>query len=189
MTACTQVKERPIPMTAESVRRILEGRKTQTRRVLLDSTEHKGPYSTAYIEQWKDSDGWKTICPYGRVGERLWVKEAVVTHASIHQVVGYVADGCKRTEQWEKLRNVRYMPRWASRITLELTDVRVQRVQEITTEDAIAEGCGYVFTDSDRVHIPRINFSCVWDAINAKRGFGWAANPWVWVVSFKRVQS
>lgn len=178
MIACTQVKERPIPMTAESVRRILEGRKTQTRRVLLDSTEHKGPYSTAYIEQWKDSDGWKTICPYGRVGERLWVKEAVVTHASIPQVVGYVADGCKRTEQWEKLRNVRYMPRWASRITLEITEVRVQRVQDIITEDAISEGC-----------MSYLDFCSLWDSINRKRGYGWHVNPWVWVVSFKRVQS
>jgi hypothetical protein len=73
------------------------------------------------------------------------------------------------------------MPRYASRITLEVTDVRVERVQNITDEDALAEG-----VDQDG-YIPRVQFKNLWDSINAKRGAGWDVNPWVWVIEFERI--
>jgi hypothetical protein len=88
------------------------------------------------------------------------------------------------------------MPRWASRITLEITDVRVQRVQEISEADATAEGVtlgepmrGLVNGEPGdiRVYDPRMAFSFLWDSINAKRGYGWAANPWVWCLTFRRL--
>jgi hypothetical protein len=92
-----------------------------------------------------------------------------------------------------------FMPRWASRITLEITDVRVQRVQEISLEDCLAEGIdvpgrermltiGPINRACDEAHC-RAHFSQLWDSINAKRGFSWESNPWVWALTFKRLTS
>jgi hypothetical protein len=192
------------------VRAILAGTKTQTRRVIkpqpkphtYDCVNLKEAYPNkpwCWLADWLKPDGsvmsydeWREphggwpdrskqfACPYGVPGDRLWVREDVITHSSIPQVVGYVADGCQATERWEKRRNSIRMPRWASRITLEITEVRVQRLQNISDEDAQAEGGwgGGCFHRS---------FAGLWDSINAKRGFGWDVNPWVWVVGFKRV--
>jgi hypothetical protein len=95
-----------------------------------------------------------------------------------------------RLELGYKWRPSIYMPRWASRITLIITNVRVQRVQEITRDDALAEG-----VDLSRELFPTMNapdkalrlFPRLWDSINAKRGFGWDTNPWVWAITFQRV--
>jgi len=79
-----------------------------------------------------------------------------------------------------------FMPRWASRITLELTDVRVQRVQEITRKDAMAEGCEGMAGDGDKNCIlPEDQFQELWDSLNAKRGFAWADDPFVWSLTFR----
>jgi hypothetical protein len=78
------------------------------------------------------------------------------------------------------------MPRWASRITLEITDVRVQRMQAISLEDIEAEGYPGRSEPPDGPYLKW--FSELWDAINEKRGFGWNANPWVWALTFKRVE-
>src|ERR1700735_5307422 len=96
------MKEKGIPFRPEMVKAILAGRKTQTRRILKGSTEFKGPYNPDYLEAHRNAPGWKTICPYGVPGDHLWVKEGVVTHGSIPQVVGYMNDGCRATEYWEK---------------------------------------------------------------------------------------
>jgi hypothetical protein len=130
-------KEHPILFSSEMVRAILEGRKTQTRRVIKPQPiweAHDGALA------FDDAINRGIKCPYGEVGSRLWVREAVITHVSIPQLVGYVADGCRVTEHWEKLRPPIHMPKVFSRITLEVTDVRVQRLQEITTEDIWNEG-------------------------------------------------
>jgi hypothetical protein len=82
---------------------------------------------------------------------------------------------------WAAWRPSIYMPRWASRITLELTEVRVQRVQEISNEDAVAEG----FPQVDGRTWGRLGFSQTWDSLNAKRGYGWDVNAWVWALTFK----
>jgi hypothetical protein len=86
-----------------------------------------------------------------------------------------------------------HMPRWASRLLLELTAVRVERLQAITEDDAIGEGCGFdgdPIGDDDEVvfdRTPRGHFAQLWDSLNAKRGYGWNSNPWVWVIEFARV--
>ncbi len=80
-----------------------------------------------------------------------------------------------------------FMPRWASRILLEVTDVRVERVQDIREEDARAD-CGKEKCCEAEGHGAIVAFHGLWDSINAKRGFGWDVNPWVWVVEFKRIE-
>lgn len=141
-------------------------------------------------------------CPYGLPGDRLWVREAW----ALVPVTAYrCSDGVQQTTcptdsdtaavyraGWDRCRPGRWrpsihMPRWASRITLEVTGVRVERVQDITEADAQAEGV----SPSPRPcrgdsFIPM--FAFLWDRLNAGRGAGWADNPWVWVVSFRRVQ-
>lgn len=171
MTLPIGAKEKPILLTAHEVQAVLAGRMTQFRRIVkpqpkphtfdcasLDAAYPEKPW--CWLAYWLDKNGEKLSsdesgklhggwpdcsdqfpCPYGKLGDRRWVREGVITHCSIPQVVGYTADGCERTEHWETHHRPQSMPRWASRFTLEITEVRVQRLQEISEEDAIAEGC------------------------------------------------
>lgn len=164
------VRERPIIMSAESVRAILAGTKTMTRRVVKPQPDPGFPFFRFVLGTEKNASLWlgyasagslayTVRCPYGVPGDRLWVRETWGLAAS--------------------------MPRWASRLTLEVTAVRVERLQEITTDDLAAEGfrgtIGYgpMWFETWRE---------AWDSDNAKRGFGWESNPWVWVVGFKQVK-
>lgn len=193
------VKERPILFSGPMVRAILEGRKTQTRRVLKNNHfagGDCGPESLA-------AASW---CPYGIPGDRLWVRETwaiadcgsrVSTKAEawpkgfpIDRLEYPVSD----TKYFWNKRSSRFMPRWASRILLEVTDVRVQRVQEISSDDARWEGVEDCHENGHDdcfygTHGWRCSFERLWNSINAKRGFGWAENPWVWAVSFKVIQT
>jgi hypothetical protein len=149
-----KMKERPIIFSTPMVKAILEGRKTQTRRILKRSTEFKGPYNPAYVESHRDHKGWGRICPYGSLGDILWVREAWACRArgDFFTQIEYRADGTcidfspkyfnavKRCDPEGKYRPSIHLPRWAARIFLKVTDVRVQRLQEISTKDAIAEG-------------------------------------------------
>lgn len=146
-------------------------------------------------DSWGDAELYFRHCPY-QVGQALWVREALLKReqsCGLPPVIAYRADltpvmGEKTPEcdangraiwpsKWQReVLPARFMPRWASRITLKVTDVRAERVQDITHEGAIAEsvaGCS--------------EFAALWGAINAKRGYAWESNPWVWVVSFERV--
>lgn len=143
-------------------------------------------------------------CPYGGVRDRLWVRETwradyehgENTRGAVPPWVEYradtqsdgPADGSADAES-PKWKPSIFMPRWASRITLEIVDVKVEQVQDISEADAIAEGAlptsagdGYPFAMS-----ARMNFVDLWDSINLKRGYGWAVNPWVWCISFRRI--
>lgn len=201
------MKETGIPFRPEMVRAILEGRKTQTRRIAKfpswvtqvervgDWFHGNGNHPSGECEHSKCShigglcgDGGPSLftltCPYGTVGDHLWVKEGVVTHASIPQIVGYVNDGCKATERWEKQRRAMFMPKWAARIWLEITDVRVQRLQEISEEDAIAEGVAFTkYLNANA----RFHFKELWNSINGKT-HPWESNPWLWCITFKRIK-
>lgn len=196
------MKERPILFSGDMVRAILDGRKTQTRRVVKPQPKNKiyhlEPFGgiTFNPGMWTDNEMFYQS-KYGISGDRLWVREAwrvariyndrpprdVPSGASIwYESEGdapyYFDDG--------RYRHARFMPRWASRILLEITDVRVERVQEITRADAIAEGCVQRH-DNGGWFSPEVEFVELWDSINAAIGFGWDANPWVWVISFRRV--
>lgn len=183
------MKERPILFSGPMVLSILEGRKTQTRRVvtpqpLADEAMHKsghGRDDLYWVGRLRDSENaWRIVrCPYGVPGDRLWVRE------TFHDAGGYPiyrADepGPDLEIRWSPAI---HMPRWACRLVLEVTAVRVERLQQIGDLDAMREGCEQ-WADTDGAF--RASFCHLWDSINAKRA-PWASNPWVWVVSFDRV--
>ena len=208
------MKERPILFSSPMVRAILEGRKTMTRRVIkLDEfSESTTPgYDFAFRKRglWHDvrladmldppRRNYPGACPYGTIGDRLWVKETHhVRDARYVDGTGwdivYKADDEDFPYGWTPSI---HMPRWASRITLEITGIRLQRLQEITEEDARAEGitdggclecgnhepCGCSNPNPDA----RDAFIYLWDSINSKRA-PWASNPWVWVIEFGRAK-
>jgi hypothetical protein len=215
----TTTKEHPILFAGEMVRALLDGRKTQTRRVvkpeppdewepgyygMLQPTDEFGEPAEPdpKRDRWGVCDvyaEWGAWCPYGVPGDRLWVREAFFdtapyAHAPLFmgrsERFAYRADqefiGCHR---WKPSI---HMPRRTSRITLEVKAVRVERVQAITFEDALAEGVAEAapvqYGDGyQRDTIER--FQTLWDTINKARGYGWDANPWVWVVEFERVEA
>ena len=198
------MKERPIIFNTEMVKAILEGRKTMTRRVI--KPQPNKPEGTAHDWEWKPAgmlcydDYFRShavnYCPYGQVGDGLWVRETWLEDEkadsieAVHGHIYYKADYIKTFEKtiW---RPSIFMPRWASRIDLEITDIRVERLQEISDEDMLAEGCAstHYTQKGDEVYIDAwqlINyFPKVWDSLNAKRGYSWESNCWVWVISFK----
>jgi hypothetical protein len=204
-------RERPILFSAPMVRAILDGRKTQTRRVAKPRFDDRKP-----CEHWKgeNHDGDATMyrhcshgseglgCPYGQPGDRLWVRETwFSSNPKTPSRVRYAADDLIRLEDGlfaravcnpPKWRPSLFMPRWASRITLEIVAVRVERLQDISEKDALAEGCEREFkADGSTVWGAGLveaveNYKTLWDSINAKRGVGWDINPWVWVIEFKR---
>ena len=179
------MKERPILFSAPMVRAILDGSKTQTRRVLKKSTEFKGPYNPAYIEAHKKDTGWREICPYGKIRDRLWVRETwgIYSADGGTQSCTYCADYPK-VHMGQKWTPSIYMPRWASRIDLEITDIRIELLQDISRGDAMDEGCP--FQNMAKGDDPRKWYADLWESINGAGS--WAANPWVWVVKFKRVR-
>lgn len=184
------IKERPILFNAPMVRAVLDGRKTQTRRICKQAEVEEGDELFS--------------CPYGKPGDRLWVREAWgiancwLTYdepTDPPRCIAYRADHAARcfdpeydvnTDDWGwdamKWKPSIHMPRWASRITLEITDVRVERLQEISRGDALAEGCP--FANMSEGPDPRKWYTDLWTEINGASS--WDANPWVWVIEFKR---
>jgi hypothetical protein len=220
MSTATEVKERPIIFSAESVRAILSGAKTQTRRVFKPTPPDDwcpivGPYHPRMVA--KDGEEYPgdevfgaadndfgRACRYGAPGEYLWVKEAWATLPLNKRF--YRADG-EMHGDW-KWRPSLFMPRLASRLTLEIVAVRVERLNDITEADAKAEGIRveYLPPDPDNFHPPgsygyvpgldpeetiqhtrREAYAVLWDHINGKT-HTWSSNPWVWVVEFKRIE-
>lgn len=217
----TGPRELPIIFTAESVRAILAGAKTQTRRVMNPQPHPKTTLiELNVVEQawipwdWAFGTGRRMtgdpIRPRYRVGDRIWAKETFRAHdlfahshperpqpTQEHHFMAEVEyrDGSKRTvevhsDKWgcwlesdlERWRSPLYMPRWASRLTLEVTEVRAQRVQEISEDDAIAEG----FVGSP-AETPREQFAAAWDGINWRKA-NWASNPFVFAYTFRRIE-
>ena len=225
----SQVKERPILFSAPMVRAILEDRKTVTRRAVKAQPSSKADIGSYGLGQpfVRNPDVTKPNpeCPYGRPGDRLWVRETFTIesnrwaddpysppHKDGRPIQRYEDDKWDQPhykatdaepELWYDDRDSPgcrwkpsiHMPRWASRILLEVTDVRVERLLDITEEQAKAEGVR-LYTDhaelGDWWHVewietysadPRKSFELLWSSV----GGDWAANPWVWVVEFKQV--
>jgi hypothetical protein len=211
------MSERPILFSSSMIRAILDGRKHQTRRVVklrppyvMDERDEGRPCPWPWSTTWAagdEDDGWMP-CPYGLPGrDRLWVREtwapADPRYSPLAPVV-YRADGDDQPCLDARWRPSIYMPRWASRITLEVTGVRVERLQDISDEDAIGEGisCGddawhagpdgrYMrdrhgwYVGHTRHNAPSHAFREAWDQINGQRA-PWASDPWVWVIDFRR---
>jgi len=211
------MKERPILFSGPMVRAILDGRKSQTRRVVKPQRHPFGDMLTANEVALEFSSGTRSVrCPYGQPGDRLWVRETFqpifaegVEYKDTDWSTGkgysirYVAtDGITDwvdpdDNMTNRCKPSIHMPRWASRITLEITGVRVERLQEISEEDAKKEGIeseggdpkmwksynpklGWLSVDD-----PAMSYRTLWESINGPGS--WDANPFVWVVEFKRL--
>ncbi len=184
--------ERPILFSAPMVRALLDGSKTQTRRAWRD--QPPPGVKVGYVPG-------QTKTPYGQPGDRLWVREAWKAHTTFDHLpprdipqshVWYMADDGYKAES--RFRQGMFMPRWASRIMLEVTGVRVERLQDISAADAIAEGIsefmgGWWCKHDDAPQIagmtPQEGYRHLWERINGPGS--WDLNPWVWVVEFRRL--
>jgi hypothetical protein len=203
------VRERPILFSAPMVRAIIEGRKTQTRRLVkppakwatrypvCDPSGMAGDHEVWWWDGEYDRVGVSQTCPYGVPGDLLWVREAwtkvpatayrmsegvqqTVNPSDCDEAAIYAAGWDRSIPKW---RPSIHMPRWASRITLRITDVRVERLNDISGADAKAEG----ITGMDEAFwgLGAAAYRGVWERINGPGS--WDANPWVWVVAFEVV--
>lgn len=212
------MKETPLLFKSEMVRALLEGRKTQTRRLVKNRKHPDFGCDIAPGELAREQQHViERSCPYGQPRDRLWVKEA--WH------VGLCADSFKPCEldtgTWlydngglwypatntvppapispkGRYRHSRFMPRWASRTLLEITAVRVERLQDISEEDSRAEGCvaiegcmWHTFKEADagipmHAHTTRDAYEALWESINGAGS--WDVNPYVWVLEFRRIE-
>lgn len=211
------MRELPILFSTPMVQAILDGRKIMTRRTVKNI-----PEGTHRVEQIGESlfeahwgihgnsmflDGATEIkCPY-QPGDRLWVREtwAYIDRGFGGDAGGYVYRASENGQLWEtetegwRWRPSIHMPKEAARIWLEVTNVRVERLQEISQKDIEFEGIWHysqeyreeicIWRDcAEAIRDIRTKyFKKLWDGINLKRGYGWDTNPWVWVVSFKKV--
>lgn len=196
------MKERPILFSGEMVRAILEGRKTQTRRVIRDNLLSR--FDDLNLDSYSDRNpSYETecgqlvlmtdLCPYGQVGDRLWVRETWA-YCPYRDCFFYRADNF--SEDKFKWKPSIHMIRAASRITLEITGVRVELLQDISEKDAIAEGIETI--EGTNVwknyqipypsgwfypHLPIDSFRTLWDSVY----LNWKVNPLVWVIEFKQI--
>ena len=208
------MRERPILMTPENAQKVFEGVKTQTRRlngldevnssklwgypqmqdsgiaVFLDSTQ-ANPYNNALDVK----------CPYGLVGDRLWCREngwerpyrtermlregADTWEPFYYDALLDIGEAEELKQLGFKRRPSIHMPRWACRTVVEVTEIRVERVQDISEEDAKAEGCEPHAPSGRDGKVYRRPFECLWESINGK--YSWDSNPWVWVIEFKKI--
>jgi hypothetical protein len=204
------MKERPIIFSGPMVRAILEGIGTQARLAIKPQPDEDGLARELSSGDWFDTSGRVYPCPYGKVGDRLWVRETWLqgqgptwgSHCVVYDADKKIAwapgSGFDNPDlkQFKKRPSI-FMPRWASRITLEITSVRVERLQEISEEDARAEGVTDETADAIQYGAEagnyqeptpyRTGFSLTWQSIHGTDS--WHANPWVWVLQFKRVES
>lgn len=220
------MKERPILFSSSMVRAILAGTKTQTRRVVKPQPERRHIEQVGSMLGFKKRKGdgfwlWPNAhenvlaeCPYGRPGDRLWVRETFMDLRSTGvehrpdlrgplQRYAYQAESPPGSHGDEARKNYGlkwkpsiHMPRAASRITLGIVSVRVERLQDISRGDAKSEGCDHC-DPCDHVRLScaaigcegpdyRVGFRHLWESINGTGS--WEANPWVWVVEFKRLE-
>lgn len=195
--------ERPILFSAAMVRALLAGTKTQTRRVLKPwsgpaslRSSKTVPTDLAYLP---DGTCYRQTCPYGQDGDALWVRESWKAHTTFDHLpprdipqskVWYLSDDGYKAES--RTRASIHMPRWASRITLEITEVRVERLQAIREPDARAEGVDYDPGEGGTFWVPGAGctsdsagdaYRKLFESINGPGS--WDANPWVWALSFR----
>lgn len=216
------MKERPILFKPEMIQAILDGSKTMTRRAVKKLCKgYKGNDFFDYLPEgdragqkyyYRRTDaGWDSFknledlvakrCPYGQVGDRLWVKESFRVHPQDVDTNKHCPDfrvpvDYKLTpinsDGWDGLpwKSPLFMPRAYSRLLLEITSIRVERLKDISESDASEEGAGYLIGEHEYLDGNpdqyRECFKILWESINGKDS--WRENPWVWVIEFKVVQ-
>lgn len=210
--------ERPIIFSGEMVRTILDERKTQTRRAIKLQPEwnYPGNYTRGAVthfhqlrKSWVTTVGFGAACeswvfgkcPYGEIGDLLYVREAwahepndcendpncgLPSHIYFRETE--VSNGTFASVAHWRWRPSIHMPKWAARIWLILNDVRVEKLQEILPAGVIAEGIQTTLRGYDAESHLYEQFRNLWNSLNAKRGYGWDMNPWVWVLEFERVE-
>lgn len=204
---------------AEMVRALLDGRKTQTRRPIkwkqtrfTEIGEREDGSKWPWSEDAEHACDFWHPCPFGAVGDRIWVREAFRVHSRATDVATLVYKASERNSWTEQTRRVPvavcnkpatpekwtpslHMPRWASRILLEITDVRVERLNAINEHDAQAEGVARLRGGFWKHYQPgwtqhqlsaRGSFVTLWKSIYGEES--WNSSPWVWVIEFKRVE-
>lgn len=218
------IKERPILFKGKMVCANLNGNKTQTRRIVKPQcafTSGSGfswkgfLYGAAFNYSETVRNFAFKACPYGKPGDRLWVREtwsvladrhyAYVHYAATEEITKHIDRRRLTAEQdwqlahWNKKDGWApsiHMPRWASRILLEVVDVRVERLNDISEQDAKAEGIlqhsggsylDYQDEGESYVYGPRDSFASLWSSINGRTS--WNDNPWVWCVTYKRIEN
>lgn len=212
-------KEHPILFSTPMVQAILEGRKTMTRRIKgleMPNHDHYGTLLGAWglskhlgvtdgVSKWNiqtDVDDYKTVdikCPYGKIGDILWVRETWAPKSISEEPPGdkahYKATDSLAADKWHPSI---FMPRAACRILLEITDIKVERVQDIREEDALREGIRISETEGYQMswnyideqywlYDPKKSFKTLWQSINGEES--WNQNPWVWVIQFEKSKS
>ncbi len=221
--------ERPILMTPENAQKVHDGRKTQTRRIVkYEITGPNPPNASIFdvydgvgpLRKWVgafglDGKGIERLCPYGVVGDRLWIRERFIPLRGCGQLCkriddatyilfsngdqlyrkdGHLCPGPKKYAEgaWDrvKFRPAIHMPRWACRTVVELTEVRVERLNDISREDAKAEGLwpganGLEQAAGRSWGNAQLAFQALWESIHGKDA--WSLNPWVWVLGFRKV--
>jgi hypothetical protein len=202
--------DKPIIFSTAMVKAILENRKTVTRRVIKDidntykveypSVDNKG--EPIFIVSKNNKKGY-IKCPY-QIGQKLWVRETWCKYAKEHQppIVAYKAnmkdsDSERCRQDYIKLgydykwKPSIFMPKEYARIWLEVTNVRVEKISNISPMDCISEGIqrSCANTVEERADETILKFKKLWDSINEKRGYGWDTNCWVFVIEFKRIKN
>ncbi|HGP4154511.1 TPA: hypothetical protein ACLMQJ_002726 [Yersinia enterocolitica] len=220
------MNEKPILFNSEMVNAILSGRKTQTRRIISEKTLHlfgvaasAGECHLIEMCDQRSQSFYAEFCPLGKPGDQLWVREAFATGLCTKSTLAYRAthktedleEGWGETIKWTPSI---HMPRWASRINLLITSVRVERLNDISEQDAMAEGITakeviietryeggghveitaerffFVGGDDEGYESAEEAFAELWDSIyGQKEGENWQANPWVWVIEFERMEA
>ncbi|HDL6748682.1 TPA: hypothetical protein PXJ82_004433 [Yersinia enterocolitica] len=191
------MNEKPILFNAEMVNAILSGRKTQTRRIISEKTLHlfgvaasAGQCHPIELCDQRSQSYYLDFCPLGKPGDQLWVREAFAAGLCTESTLAYRAthktedleEGWGETIKWTPSI---HMPRWASRINLLITGVRVERLQDISDADASAEGCKISSMQSGECLSDM--FARLWKSIYGDES--WQANPWVWVINFERMEA
>lgn len=187
---------KPILFSTEMVRAIMGGRKTQTRRVIKPQPNADGLSKYKDSNMYKDVNGHLYKTPYAPCMV-LWVRETWTSINELQRFYGverstvdrylYKADDPEFVQiKWKPSI---FMPREACRIFLEITNVRVERLHDITWQDCQKEGITFLNKPHEKTGSGFIdNWITLWDSINAKRGYPWANNPWIWVIEFERIQ-
>lgn len=195
------MREHPILFNADMVRAVLNGSKTQTRRI-MKVQPHAGVRNSPFVKSGiEDGHGKELVCPFGAVGDRLWVRETFMDlkGTGIESTTGqfegfaYRSDtppgsygDMARKDYGLKWTPSLHMPRKASRITLEITSVRVERLKHVPRDGIIAEGYPAERAADGGYYDPFLWYRDLWESIYGEGS--WQANPWVWVVEFKRLE-